>query len=202
MSFTLIPVFGKNKIRRIVWQLQCDIKIPEQLGEQLVRIRPIFEKKTNVCKQDIGPLKTEYAENEEQWSQLRRILIQLWTNQWYTHYSIATFLLGTGTRLHESLSLTCVHSLLSKVSTTSWNPLSMLAVNKMRIPTPVLLQKLWSSLQTPLWLSNCRTQSPFSYKVCEWWNDKCSDQQQNVQEIGTYQWSTLWGRTCEIWNWT
>ena len=51
-------------------------------------------------------------------------------------------------------------------------------------------------------LSIYRVQSPFTYKVNEWWKDRCSGQQKNVQEIGAYQRSTSRGKAAQVWNWT
>ena len=71
----------------------------------------------------------------------------LWANQWNYHYTLATISLGAGNRMHKNLSLCWVHSC-GMFSKTFCNPLSMLVVKKTRIPTPVLLPKLWHWLQT------------------------------------------------------
>ena len=39
------PVTGQEEVRRNVWFLQCDIKVPEQLREQFEKFPPIS--KTN-----------------------------------------------------------------------------------------------------------------------------------------------------------
>ena len=54
--------------------VQCDIKIPEHLGEQIPNFPPIF-RNTNKCRQDIGPLMQESAEKEGLMSQPRPMLV-------------------------------------------------------------------------------------------------------------------------------
>ena len=98
---------------------------------------------------------------------------------------------------------------IASLSTLLWidltylsNPLSMLVAKETRIPTPELLQKLWSCLQTArmamkLWIAvTIQLQSIRKLKI------HVQRSKKNFQEIGAYLRSTLRDRACQIWNWT
>ena len=107
--------------------------------------------------------------------------------------------LGAGNRMHENLSLCWVHycEMFLKIFC---NPLSMLVVKKTRIPTPVLLPKLWHWLQTAhiaikLWiavaiqLQSIRMMKRHMHRL----TIKCS-------RVWAYQKSIFPGRACQIWK--
>ena len=64
----------KKESGGVLGYLPCDINAQENLWEQIACIPPVC-KITNVCRQDIGPLIQEYAENEGPMTQPRRELI-------------------------------------------------------------------------------------------------------------------------------
>ena len=180
--------------------VQCDIKVQEHLWKKIASF-PTILKNTHACKQDIGPLRQEgvcwkegfnfpIAENPN---------FLLWANQWHHHYSLATNLRKTGTRMQEILSLRWVHSceLFQQLCAIRCQDSSS---RRRESQIQCYCRNFEVACKLLEWLSKYGSQLPFSYNVIEGWIHKCSDQQKNFQEIGAYQPSTLRGRAGQIWN--
>ena len=84
--------------------------MPEHLREKFANFPPIF-KKTDVSRNDIGPLMKEYAEKKQpSFSTSPNVDIMFPSKEWYFDHSAIFILFGFGTGLHKNIPLCGIYS--------------------------------------------------------------------------------------------
>ena len=90
--------------------VQCDIEVPENLGEAFANFPPIF-KNNNVGSDDLDPfIKKICRERRTFDSTYENAEIKLYLGEWNNRYTIDALLSGLAAGLQEKLIICAIHS--------------------------------------------------------------------------------------------
>ena len=151
--------------------VQCDL-VPVYLGEQFISFPP-FSKNTNLCNQNSGPLRQEYAEKERLTSQLQRTLTFTFELQNGTIILLLLlFYLQLG--MDKKLPIRWVNSYeMLQRPTCCW----CLTATRRKPFCQYFCGNKEIDCQQFLWLSNHGSYSSTSYKIYDWLEEAHSVQQ-------------------------